>query len=80
MHPQVTLVYHTKLDDTWTAAAGKLQEELSQLRPGPSVGVIGRSKNQKLVLGRDFLIEQMPVNGRQLLYKQVSECFRAWQS
>ena len=64
-------MYHSKLDDSWKIAAGRLQDELNKLRPGPSIGIIGRSKNQKLVLGRDFLIEQMPVNGRQLLYKQV---------
>ena len=65
-------MYHAKLDDAWLEAAKRLQSELQKLRPGSPVGVIGRSKNQKLVLDRDYLIERMPVNNNSFLYKQVS--------
>ena len=69
---QVTLVYHAKLDDAWLEAAKQLQKALQKLRPGSPISVIGRSKNQKLVLDRDFLIERMPVGSTSYLYKQVS--------
>lgn len=69
---QVTLVYHAKLDDTWLEAAKQLQSKLQKLRPGVAIGIIGRSKNQKLVLDRDFLIERMPVGNKSFQYKQVS--------
>ena len=69
---QVTLVYHAKLDDAWTEAARKLKAKLSGLRSSSSqVTVIGRSKNQKVLLDQDFLLERMPVNGKDYFYKQV---------
>ncbi len=68
----MSLVYHAKLEDAWLEAAKQLQAALQKLRPEAPIGVIGRSKNQKLVLDRDFLIERMAVGNKNFLYKQVS--------
>jgi len=70
---QVTLAYHSKLEDAWTEAARKLQERLNKLphAEGSTVGIIGRSKNQKVVLDRDFVLEKMDVDGKTFHYKQV---------
>lgn len=68
---QVTLVYHTQLDDSWSQAARKLQEELKKIRPSSPLDVIGRAKNQKIAVDRDFVLERIPVGGRELVYKQV---------
>ena len=70
----MTLAYHAKLDEEkWEAAARKLQERLGKLPgvTGSSVGIIGRSKNQKIILDRDFVLERLEVDGKTFLYKQV---------
>lgn len=33
--------------------------------------LIGRSRKQKIVLGRDWLLEEFELNGRRLRYKQI---------
>lgn len=73
----MTLVYHTRLEESWREAALKLQADLSALRSGPAVALVGRSKNQKIVLDRDYLIEQMPVSGKTFSYKQVCKSVAA---
>ena len=37
--------------------------------------VIGRSRGQKVVLGRDWLLEEFELNGRQLRYQQIEGSF-----
>lgn len=53
----------------------KLHEKLKSLSlvQGHKVSLIGRSKNQKLVIGEDFVLEEMEVCGQTFTYKQV--CF-----
>lgn len=67
------MVYHKPLDAAWEEAASKLREQLkSRLQAAErTVSLIGRSKNKKFVLGSDFVTEEMEVDGRRLLYKQV---------
>lgn len=77
-HPhafQVTLVYHRQLDDSWREAAEKLREALNSAVSAANrpVSLIGRSKNQKLVLGEDFVVERMQVDQRSFVYKQVEK-------
>jgi len=64
----VTLIYHRRLDEAWEAAARELAEELG-------IQLIGRSRGQKIVLGRDWLLEEFELNGRQLRYKQIEGSF-----
>lgn len=64
----VTLVYHRRLGDGWELAARDLASELN-------VQVIGRSRGQKVVLDRDWLLEEFEVSGRRLRYQQIEGGF-----
>ena len=64
----VTLIYHRKLDDEWEAAARTLAAELN-------IQLIGRSRGQKIVVDRDWVLEAFELNGRQLRYKQIEGSF-----
>lgn len=64
----VTLVYHRKLDDAWQQAAAALQTQLH-------VGIIGRSRGQKIVLSRDYVTEKLTVKNRTLEYRQIEGSF-----
>lgn len=64
----ITLIYHKKLGDDWTAAAQRLQDDLG-------IALIGRSRGQKIVLKRDFVTESLKVNGETLHYRQIEGGF-----
>jgi tRNA (uracil-5-)-methyltransferase len=69
----VTLIYHRKLDDAWEATAHVLLSELR--RHTASVSVIGRSRKQKLVLGKDFIQEVLTIDGEKYRYRQYEQSF-----
>jgi len=74
----VSILYHRKLDDEWKAEAEKLREALATVEgveAGHVPSLIGRSRKQKVFLGNDHVIETMPVNGKQLKYKQLEYGF-----
>jgi len=74
----VSLLYHRKLDDEWKAEAEKLKESLGTtegLEKGHVPSVIGRSRKQKVVLGTDYVVETLPVNGKHLKYQQLEGGF-----
>lgn len=64
----ITLVYHRALDDAWQQAATRLQSQLD-------ANIIGRSRGQKIVLSRDYVTEQLTVDGRTLEYRQIEGSF-----
>lgn len=64
----ITLCYHRKLDEVWQAAAEKLAATLG-------VSIIGRSRGQRLVIGRDYVEESMQVAGRGFSYRQPEGAF-----
>ena len=64
----ISLLYHKPLDDAWTAEARALKEKFS-------CDIIGRSRKTKIALDRDFAIEKMHIDGRELIYKQVENSF-----
>ena len=64
----VTLIYHRPLDDAWEQAARQLAENLG-------IDLIGRSRKQKVVLGRDHVTEQLTVDGRTYRDRQVETGF-----
>ncbi|UBR45709.1 tRNA (uridine(54)-C5)-methyltransferase TrmA [Aeromonas veronii] len=69
----VSLLYHRKLEAEWLQAAEALQADLRA--KGFELQLIGRAHKQKICLGDDFVIEQLNVAGRQLIYKQVENSF-----
>ena len=69
----VTLIYHKKLDDAWAAAAKNMATALG-------IDVVGRSRGQKVVVGRDYVVETLSVDGRQYRYQQIEASFtQAWR-
>lgn len=58
----VTLIYHKKLDDSWQKEALKL-EELFNIR------VIGRSRKQKVVISKEYVVEELNVDNKNYLYR-----------
>jgi tRNA (uracil-5-)-methyltransferase len=64
----VTLCYHRPLDEAWEVAARQLADELG-------VSLIGRSKGKRLVIGRDYAVEQLEVAGRVFSYRQPEGAF-----
>ena len=64
----VTLIYHRKLDADWEEAARRLAAALQ-------IGLIGRSKGQKIVVDRDWVLESFELDGRQLQYQQFEGSF-----
>jgi len=64
----ITLIYHKPLGDEWEQAARTLQQQLG-------TPIIGRSRKQKVVLDKDFVIEQLQVAGKNYHYQQVETGF-----
>lgn len=64
----ITLAYHRPLDETWQAEAEKLAAELN-------VSLVGRSRGQRLVIGRDYVEEELSVAGRTFRYRQPEGAF-----
>ncbi|MCL1076238.1 tRNA (uridine(54)-C5)-methyltransferase TrmA [Shewanella dokdonensis] len=68
----VSLLYHRQLDSNWQTQALAMKQRLSAQF---HVDIIGRARKQKIVLERDFVTEQLEVNGQRYLYKQVENSF-----
>lgn len=64
----ITLVYHRPLDGDWEHAARALAGQLG-------AQVLGRSRGEKRVLDRDWLLERLEVDGRMLSYQQIEGSF-----
>lgn len=64
----ITLIYHKELNEDWMAIARALKQQLG-------VDIIGRSRKQKLLIERDYVIERMQVGGREFIYQQVEASF-----
>src|SRR3990167_5878949 len=64
----ISLCYHRPLDAHWQAAAQTLAEELG-------VSLIGRSRGKRIVIGKDYVEEQLQVAGRTFSYRQPEGAF-----
>ncbi|MGA4473546.1 tRNA (uridine(54)-C5)-methyltransferase TrmA [Ectopseudomonas chengduensis] len=64
----ITLAYHRPLDEAWQAEAEHLATELN-------VSLVGRSRGQRLVIGRDYVEEELNVAGRSFRYRQPEGAF-----
>lgn len=64
----VTLIYHRRLDADWQQTAQILSSKLN-------IGIIGRSKKQKIVLDRDYVVETLSVDDETYYYQQVETGF-----
>lgn len=64
----VSLLYHRPLDEAWETEARELRDKLG-------IDIVGRSRGKKILLERDFVLENMEINGRNYIYKQVENSF-----
>lgn len=69
----ITLIYHRKLDSAWEDAANLLRTALSPV--APTLSLIGRSRKQKHVIGKDFVEEILPIQGMEFRYRQYEQSF-----
>lgn len=69
----VSLLYHKKLTDEWIEQAKALKTRLEN--HGFNVQIIGRATKQKIALDCDYVEEVLPVEGRNLIYRQVENSF-----
>ena len=68
----VSLLYHRQLDEEWLEQAKQLKATLSEHF---NVNIIGRARKLKIDLDKDYVIETINVNGKDLHYKQVENSF-----
>lgn len=59
----ITLIYHKKLDENWQKIASQVAQKLK-------CSIIGRSKGEKITLGKDFINEVLPINHQKISYIQ----------
>lgn len=64
----ITLIYHAPLGDNWVAEARALKDQLG-------ADIIGRSRKQKILLERDYVVEELEVNGKRFSYQQIEGGF-----
>ncbi|WP_213662621.1 tRNA (uridine(54)-C5)-methyltransferase TrmA [Stutzerimonas stutzeri] len=64
----ITLAYHRPQDEAWQAAAEQLAAQLG-------VSLVGRSKGKRIVIGRDYVEEELVVAGRSFRYRQPEGAF-----
>ena len=64
----VSLIYHKKLDENWVKKIEVLKEDLK-------CSVIGRSKNQKLIIGQDYVTEQYASLNKKFKLNLYEQCF-----
>ncbi|MEA2028965.1 MAG: tRNA (uridine(54)-C5)-methyltransferase TrmA [Campylobacterota bacterium] len=64
----VTMIYHRKLDEAWSVEAKTLESK-------HGIKIIGRSRKQKVVLSDEYIIETLPIDGREYRYAQYEGGF-----
>lgn len=64
----VSMLYHRKLDTAWEEEARGVAERFG-------ISIIGRSRKQKVVVGKDHVIESIDVGGRTYRFKQIENSF-----
>ena len=64
----VSLLYHKRLDEEWHKKAQRLADELG-------ISIIGRSRKQKVVIGRDYVVERLQVGRREFAYRHIENSF-----
>ena len=64
----VSLLYHRKLDEAWQDIATQISNELG-------IYIIGRSRKQKVIVGQDYITENLSINGEVYKSKHIENSF-----
>jgi tRNA (uracil-5-)-methyltransferase len=62
------MLYHRKLDETWSKEAKLLESELASK-------IMGRSRKQKVILSDEFVTEKLDIDGKTFTYVQYESGF-----
>ncbi len=64
----VTMLYHKKLDEAWRSRAEALAGLLD-------AHIVGRSRKQKVVIGEEFVTEELEIGGRRWRWRHYEQSF-----
>ncbi len=64
----ITMLYHRRLDDVWSAEAKQLEAELN-------CKIMGRSRKQKVILSDEFVTEKLNIDTKTFTYVQYESGF-----
>lgn len=64
----ITMLYHRKLDDTWSKEAKALEDALN-------CKIMGRSRKQKVILSDEFVTEKLDIDGKTFTYVEYESGF-----
>lgn len=68
----ISFIYHKPLDDAWQEHAKGLVGHIPEIS---KLNIIGRSKKQKIVIGDDFVTEEVKVDAKCYSVKQIENSF-----
>jgi len=63
-----SLVYHRAIDEEWEEGAKRLAGEFC-------INIIGRSRGKKIVVGKEYIVEKLPIAGREFTYLHYEGSF-----
>ena len=64
----ITMLYHRRLDDVWSAEAKSLESELN-------CKIMGRSRKQKVILSEEYVTEKLNIDEKMFTYLQYESSF-----
>jgi len=64
----ITMLYHRRLDDVWSAEAKLLENELN-------CKIMGRSRKQKVILSEEYVTEKLNIDEKMFTYLQYESGF-----
>ncbi|MGH1429249.1 MAG: tRNA (uridine(54)-C5)-methyltransferase TrmA [Arenicella sp.] len=64
----ISMIYHRALGEEWQTKATALEKSIN-------AHIIGRSRKQKQVISKDYVIEEMTINGFTYRYQQTENSF-----
>ncbi|NPA60103.1 MAG: tRNA (uridine(54)-C5)-methyltransferase TrmA, partial [Epsilonproteobacteria bacterium] len=64
----VSLIYHKRLDEEWQEKAKEIASELG-------IYIIGRSRKQKVIIGQDYITENLNVDGENFRFNYIENSF-----
>lgn len=68
----ISLLYHKPLCTEWKTAIATLKSKLSI---DFEINFVGRARKQKELVDNDFIIEKLPIKGKEYLFKHVENSF-----
>ena len=64
----ISLLYHRKLDEEWTAIAKSIADDLN-------IYIIGRSRKQKVIVGQDYITETLNIKDKEYKFNYIENSF-----